>query len=162
MTEVEKIAYAKSFIDRLANGINPIDNTPIPETDIANNVRISRCFFYVSDILGEVIDEKQKKASKEEKQKPRKRPFSITYEQLQNYVYCEEPISSSAVAQKINWIVREDIEAGKMKKLSQRKITQWLLDIGMIELREWEQRAMKRFPTDEGEKIGLVLKIWEN
>ena len=47
MTELEKIAYAKSFIDKLANGINPLDDTPIPDDDIANNVRLSRCFFYV-------------------------------------------------------------------------------------------------------------------
>ena len=30
MTELEKITYAKSFIDKLANGINPLDDTPIP------------------------------------------------------------------------------------------------------------------------------------
>ena len=48
MTELEKIAYAKSFIDKLANGINPLDDTPIPEGDIVNHVRLSRCFFYVS------------------------------------------------------------------------------------------------------------------
>ena len=51
MTELEKISYAKSFLDQLANGINPLDGTPIPENDIANNVRLSRCFFFVSDIL---------------------------------------------------------------------------------------------------------------
>ena len=56
MTELEKIAYAKSFIDKLANGINPLDDMPIPEGDIANNVRLSRCFFYVSDILGQVYE----------------------------------------------------------------------------------------------------------
>ena len=28
MTELEKIAYAKSFIDKLANGINPLDDMP--------------------------------------------------------------------------------------------------------------------------------------
>ena len=46
MTELEKIEYAKSFIDKLANGINPLDDSPIPDNDIANNVRLSRCFFY--------------------------------------------------------------------------------------------------------------------
>ena len=56
MTELEKTAYAKSFIDKLANGINPLDNQPIEETDIVNNVRISRCLFYVSDILRKVIE----------------------------------------------------------------------------------------------------------
>ena len=51
MTELEKIEYAKSFIDKLANGINPLDDTPIPDDDIANNVRLSRCFFYVSSMF---------------------------------------------------------------------------------------------------------------
>ena len=36
MTEAEKIEYAKSFIDKLANGINPLDDAPIPDDDIAN------------------------------------------------------------------------------------------------------------------------------
>ena len=56
MTELEKIAYAKSFIDKLANGVNPIDDSTIPDSDIVNNVRLSRCFFYVSDILRQVIE----------------------------------------------------------------------------------------------------------
>ena len=56
MTELEKLEYAKTFIDKLASGINPIDNSPIPEGEVANNVRISRCFFYVSDILRQVIE----------------------------------------------------------------------------------------------------------
>ena len=56
MTEIEKIKYAKIFIDKLANGINPLDDSPVPENDIVNNVRLSRCFFYVSGSLSEVIE----------------------------------------------------------------------------------------------------------
>ena len=41
MTELEKIAYAKSFIDKLANGINPIDDQPVAEYDVVNNVRLN-------------------------------------------------------------------------------------------------------------------------
>lgn len=55
MTELEKMQRAKMYIDRLANGINPIDDAPAADSDIINNVRISRCLFYVSDILGQVI-----------------------------------------------------------------------------------------------------------
>ena len=35
MTDLPKIVYAKSFIDKLANGINPLNDTPIPEGDVA-------------------------------------------------------------------------------------------------------------------------------
>ena len=93
MTELEKIEYAKSFIDKLANGINPIDNKPAPENDIINNVRLSRCFFYVSDILRQVIENGGVQAPKNKKEK--KQPFSITQEQLQQYQYTKGRISLS-------------------------------------------------------------------
>ena len=159
MTELEKIAYAKSFIDKLANGINPLDDTPIPEDDIANNVRLSRCFFYVSSILQKEIDKERRKRPKEKK--PDKLPFSITPEQLQQFEYSTYPISVSAMGRKINWLVREDIEEKRMEKFPYRKINYWLRDIRMIEWREWENGKLRRFPTPEGESIGLVLEFWE-
>lgn len=58
MTEIEKIAYAKSFIDQLAIGVNPIDGTRIPDGEVATNPRLSKCFFYVSDLLSRMINEK--------------------------------------------------------------------------------------------------------
>ena len=45
MTEIEKITYAKTYIEKLANGINPLTDQPVPDSDSINNVRISRCFF---------------------------------------------------------------------------------------------------------------------
>ena len=55
MTELEKMERAKMYMEKLANGINPIDDSPVPDGDTVNNVRISRCFFFVSDILEQVI-----------------------------------------------------------------------------------------------------------
>ncbi len=160
MTELEKIEYAKSFIDRLANGINPLDDTPIPDDDIANNVRLSRCFFYVSSILQKEIDRERRKQPKEKK--PARLPFSITQEQLQKFEYASFPISASAIGRKINWLVREELEEKKIEKFSYRKITQFMLNIGMIEYREWENGKMKRFPTEEGEAIGLNSVMWNS
>lgn len=160
MTELEKIAYAKSFIDKLANGINPLDDMPIPDDDIVNNVRLSRCFFYVSLILQKEIDLERRRMPKEKKGEHL--PFSITQEQLNNFIYSSAPISATAVARKINWLVRDTVGESKIERLSYKKITQWLLNIGMIEYREWENGKMKRFPTEEGEKIGLVLSDWDN
>ena len=96
MTELEKIEYAKSFIDKLANGINPLDDSPIPDNDIANNVRLSRCFFYVSDILRQVIENEGTTSSK----KKTKNAFNITQEQLSRFSYSETPISISEIAKK--------------------------------------------------------------
>ena len=56
MTELEKIKRAKMYLDKLANGINPLDDTVVPDEDIVNQVRLSRCFFFVSDVLRQVIE----------------------------------------------------------------------------------------------------------
>ena len=56
MTELEKIAYAKSYIEKLANGVNPLTDQVVSDMDVINNVRISRCLFYVSDLLRQIID----------------------------------------------------------------------------------------------------------
>ena len=160
MTELEKIAYAKDFIDKLANGINPLDDTPIPDDDIANNVRLSHCFFYVSSILQKEIDRERRKSHKEKKTD--KIPFSITPLQLEQFEYAPYPISTTVMGKKINSLVREDLEEKRMEKFSYRKINYWLRDIGMIEWRDWENGKRKRFPTPEGEDMGLVLQIWEN
>lgn len=48
---------AKKYTEKLANGVNPLDGTDIPEDDIVNNERISRCLFYVSDILRQLIED---------------------------------------------------------------------------------------------------------
>ena len=56
MTDLETMQRAKMYIDKLAQGINPLDDSAIPEGDIINNVRLSRCLFYVSDVLRQVID----------------------------------------------------------------------------------------------------------
>lgn len=56
MTELEKIAYAKSYIEKLANGVNPLTDQVVSDMDVINNVRISRCLFYVSDLLRQILD----------------------------------------------------------------------------------------------------------
>ena len=101
MTESEKIAYAKSFIDKLANGINPLDDTPIPENDIANHERLSRCFFYVSEILQREIERER---SKEEKML--RLPFSITYDELKHFEYSKKLLSTTQLTKKINLLAK--------------------------------------------------------
>ena len=154
MTESEKILYAKSFIDKLANGINPLDDTVIPEGEIVNNVRISRCFFFISDILEQVVEKEGKKAKKG---KSAKIPFSITVEQMQNFEVSNKPISATVLANKINRLVDNE----NMQKISYRHINQWLLDIGMLEYRDIGNGKKKRYPTEAGVGMGIELNFWD-
>lgn len=150
MTELEKIAYAKSFIDKLANGINPLDDTPIPDDDIANNVRLSRCFFYVSDILRQVYEN----GGVTKPTRIHKIPFSVSVEQLERFEYSSEPIPVSEIAKRIYAIADNE----NMEKVSYRQINQWLLNIGMLSLHDFGGRKPVRRPTEEGNQIGITVE----
>lgn len=147
MTELEKIAYAKSFIDKLANGINPIDNTPIPEGDIANNVRLSRCFFYVSDILRQVcenggIGKSNKKVS-----------FAITDEELAKFVFSPLPIAGSEISRRLGDTINNPL----MKSFSVTKMNQWLLSKGFLKDEITMSGKKRKVPTDMGKQLGICM-----
>ena len=150
MTELEKIAYAKSFIDKLANGINPLDDTPIPDDDIANNVRLSRCFFYVSDILRQVYEN----GGVTKPRRTPKIPFTVTLEQFEKFEYSADPISVSEIAKRIYAMADNE----NMEKVSYRQVNQWLLNIGMLYLHDFGGKKPVKRPTDEGNQIGITVE----
>lgn len=150
MTELEKIAYAKSFIDKLANGINPINNQAVAEDDVVNNVRVARCFFYVSDILRQVVENGGITPPK----KKAKATFSITQEQVAKYPYCETPITISEITRRINALV----DTEEMKRLPYKQLTGWLLSINALVDQQTANRGMQKRPTDIGIQLGISLE----
>lgn len=153
MTELEKIEYAKSFIDKLANGINPIDGTQIPEGDIVNNVRLSRCFFYVSDILRQVIENGGLNAPQYLK-RIKKLPFSLTEEQKSCLRASARSKSISEIADRLNELI--DQEA--MTKISAASISAWLVHVGFLEQIERNDGKKHKRPTPAGTDMGIVTE----
>lgn len=149
MTELEKIEYAKSFIDKLANGINPIDNTPVKEDDVVNNIRLSRCFFFVSDVLRQVIEN----GGVTKKKKPWMN-FSLSAEQIAAFPYSASPIPVSEIARRFNELSGNE----EMKKLSHRDLTNWLLSIGMLAQCNTANGKTSKLPTETGNSIGITTE----
>lgn len=152
MTELEKLEYAKTFIDKLARGINPIDNSPIPEGEIANNVRISRCFFYVSDILGQVIENGGVVPVK--KTRIKKSEFSLTHEQRDSLVASEKPLTVSEIVGYLNSFI--DLEM--TKKLSTKTITNWLVEIDALKVIVQADGKNRKIPTTTGYSLGIMTE----
>lgn len=114
MTDHEILCRAKTYIDKLANGIDPLTDEPVRENDIVNNVRISRCLFYVSGVLDKVIsgDVPAKK------QRTSKLPFRIPEEKLAEFEYSDTPISITQLLKNVNAMIDENA----MKKLSYKTV----------------------------------------
>ncbi len=150
MTEIEKLQYTKEFIDKLANGINPLDGVPIPEGDLMNEVRLSRCMFYVSDILRQVIENGG--VGRRKREKTTKTPFSLTPEQLSLYRFEARPISMSEFAKKL-YDLAED---SQMEKPTYKRITAWLLSVGILAEETDASGHIRKYPTEEGVQLGIT------
>ena len=150
MTELETLERARMYMQKLANGINPIDGTSIPDGDTVNHVRLSRCFFYVADVLRQVIDNGGVNGQK----KAKKTPFSLTVKQRSSFAFSSAPIPISEVSKRINALVEDET----MKTMSYRAIRDWLLYLGMLEeMQDGEGKIVKR-PTKQGEDMGIHLE----
>ncbi|MBR0158706.1 MAG: hypothetical protein IJM24_06465 [Clostridia bacterium] len=147
MTELETLQRAKMYLDKLANGIDPLTDVPVPDNDCINQIRISRCLFYVSDILKKLIES----GGFIEKLKKRKTSFAISQERLTEYKIEEKPITVSEIARKINGLV--DLDA--VSKLKYSSITSFLIQNGFLVEQVSAEGKKAKIPTDCGINIGI-------
>ena len=138
---------AKMYIDKMANGINPIDDAPAADSDMINIVRLSRCLFYVSDVLRQVIDNNGVIG----KVKSSKKAFFLSADSINNFSFSKTPISVSEITKRLNDLA--DLEV--CHKLKHSAITNWLISIGALEIRELADGRNTKRPTEQGKELGI-------
>ena len=146
MTEIETIARAQMYLEKLAKGIDPLTDKEIGENDIVNNVRVSRCLFYASDILKQIVIGK----GRFKIDVPAKGEFTITHEQLAGFEFSQRPINVSEIVRRINLL----IDASSVKELKTTGITNWLVEAGMLTTNIVRNKTVKR-PTAAGISLGI-------
>ncbi|MBQ9008933.1 MAG: hypothetical protein IJ088_06345 [Clostridia bacterium] len=150
-TELEIMSHAKNYIDQMANGINPLTGQPVEESDLVNNVRISRCLFYVSDVLRQVIE----KGGLQKKAAPRKPPFTLTDEQIAGYQQYDIPLPITAFTARINALT----DTTHTQKLSFRAIQTYLKNQGYLEERPGKEPGKTQlWPTESGQALGIYTE----
>lgn len=150
MTELETLERAKMYMEKLANGINPIDGSVIPDEDVVNNVRLSRCFFYVADVLRQVIDNGGVLPQKRQK----KEPFALPVEKRKEFAFSDEPITISEIVKRINDLTLSE----NMTKLTTTVVMDWLISIDILRIElTAEGRSVKR-PTSQGAMLGIGVE----
>ena len=145
MTELETMQRAKMYLDKLAKGIDPISDQPLPEDTALNQVRLSRCFSYVSGVLEQVIANGGL---------PRTKPFSISPQQLAWVQLSPEPIRMTQLTERISDAVRDP----KMKRPSHKSISDWLLKNGLVEPKPGPDGKNHRVPTPAGQQLGISVR----
>lgn len=141
---------AKAYIDQLANGINPIDGTCVADSDVINNVRISRCLFYVSDILKRVIDN----GGSISKKKVAKGPFFLSSEAVNGFRFSKAPITVSEIVKRINSLA----DSERCCQLKLASVTTWLIEIGALEVITTADGKNTKLPTAQGTELGILTE----
>jgi len=139
-----KVKVAIDWINKLANGVNPINGNLLPDSDIVNNVHISRCLFYVSTLLEGVGK------NKSSRQKQYELEFQLTTE-IASKVFIAERTGIAMFVKEINKVIPEN-----MQPLAASKVTQWLVSVGYLVEQQSSDGRKYKAPTELGTSIGMT------
>ena len=143
MNEIEIIARAQMYLEKLANGVNPLTDEEVAENDVVNNVRISRCLYYVTGILKQITTTGSFEIQKSE--------FSLSAQQLERFAYSQTPLTVSEITKRLNELVNP-LQCSTLKN---GVITEWLTEIGMLTNVIINNKSKKRV-TDNGRSVGII------
>jgi hypothetical protein len=149
MTELEKTMRAREYIRKLADGIDPLTDTELPADSAYNNARISRCMFFVSEILDKVIandGEIGGKAGGKQKKK-------IVYVPEQEDIARLKPHADSLAMTKFIQHLQQQL-GEERGTISRAPIVDWLVQNEL--LKEFTtSKGTRRFASDNGLAVGI-------
>lgn len=149
MINVEKTKSAKEWILKLANGVNPLNNAPLNDTDIVNDVHISRCLFYVADVLDSSM---KARAPRQEKQY--NLDFCLSKENAARVLLVERTGIANFIRE-INKVIPQN-----MRPITIPQVSKWLVDEGYLtEITSSEGKKNKQ-ATTKGNVQGVVSE-WQ-
>lgn len=159
MGEIDKrkLDIAITYVKRIADGYNPVNNMIAKEDAVLNDPNVIRCMFFVKEILekvrenGGIIGEDKEKSSS--KRKGRKEPFP--FEILEEFRYQEDKSIAYVLAQ-----LQEPLAGRNVKKIAPHTVAMWLKEKGYLkeEYRE-EVDKVTTVPTEKGRELGIYTEL---
>lgn len=165
MEERDKLVTAKKYLEDLANGVDPLSGKYLPEDSGVNNIRVSRCLFYVSSVLDKLIENGGLEEVYHKKvyengeiaascaKKIKKHIFHLSDEEKSAVDISETPIYLSDFVDRVN----ANIDLSVMKKVSAKAFTDWMIANGILEEKIIKNKNRK-FPTELGNNLGIFTE----
>jgi hypothetical protein len=142
MDEKEKRLRAKSYLEKLARGENPVTGEALPELEHVSARRIRAALEYSAGLLGQIVDGDFAAA----------RPFMADRRLKEAVEVSAEPVNLSGLVGAIN---RAAGEFG-MKGLGVFSVSWWLLANGYLEEVENEGK-ISRMASAKGNAVGIQV-----
>lgn len=150
--DMQKLDIAITYLKRIADGNNPINNMPAEDDAVLNNPNVIRCMYFVKDILEQVKANNGIIGTTAKKERKTRRAVdAFPIELLGKYQYREDKGISKILSQ-----LYEPLEDKSIRKISGKKINEWLMTAGYVaEVYNEELKANIKIPTEKGKIIGL-------
>lgn len=149
MNDISKLKQAKLFLEKLANGRDPISGERVNDKDIVRDSRIISCL----DIAVEALEREIQEIcdSNGNDKNCERKGFFITSEQTSMLTLNEGECKVSDIAKEINRVTAEN----GSKTMQAVWINDWLESIGML----YRNNDGNRFATDDGNNIGIRSEV---
>jgi hypothetical protein len=121
VSELEKMEKAKAVLMKIAKGVDPLTGEQIKEDSFLNNPKIIRCFYFVTEILDNVINAAYSKSSKST-------CFIITPEQKSRVTFPEGKIGVNEFSRYVNMCIDLNVS----KRLTGVEINRRLKKMGVL------------------------------
>ena len=148
MEEMDMLKRAKWYMDQLAQGIDPVTQQELPADTCLNNVRMARCFSYVSGVLNKVIENGgfvgKKPTAKRE-------PF-VYSDEFANLLH---PKEGSVSIRDFTTYVGDTATRFNMKSPPTTAFTNWLVSKGLLKEEVGFDRKKRKVTTGISETVGI-------
>ena len=144
-----KLEVAIKYVERIADGCNPVNNVPLENDDILNNPNIIRCMYFIKDVLEEVRRNGAMIGGRVGKEPALPFPIEI----LDNFMYAEDKSITHILNQ-----IYEPIADMNVKKVSVTKVTATLKEEGyLLDEPNPETGKTRKVPSAKGGELGIYM-----
>jgi len=146
--EKEKIVKAGEILNKIANGVNPVNGAPIDADCFLQDPRIIRCLFFVQQVLDKVVDGSIKTGHKKSAQ------FIITAEEKSSVQFPPGNIGVNQFARSIN----SAIDLNRSRKITGAEINKQLKKMGILAEELLADGKKRTIVNDNSVKYGIVTE----
>lgn len=143
--DFEKIDKAKMVLLKIAKGVNPLTGEIIEGDSFLNDARIIRCFYYVSEILDNVINGAYSSRVSKSSQ------FIITPEQKERVEFPQDKIGVNEFSKCIN----TQIDLRVSKRLTGVELNKRLKKMGILSEESTVNGKTRTVVTENSSKYGF-------
>lgn len=147
------LRHARGYLDALSRGIDPLTGEMLDPGEVVCQDRIRRCLVYVSDVLGQVIENDGEIGARRER-RSRRLPFAPNAAMQTGVEISDTPVSLNTIVVQINGYV----ERG-MYKLRHRDVTAWLAANGILQATTDENGKKRMRVTETGKAMGITEEL---